>query len=88
MAAISGSFLYLSTTIQILSFPGKARRYLRLGFLAVKWVDFTSRQHIRQDEVLEDLDPLRRAGLVIVPERLEEVFTGTVPLPCCLIIRA
>jgi hypothetical protein len=42
--------------------------------LGIEWVDLRSSEHVREDKVLEDLDALRRAGFVVVAERLEKVF--------------
>ena len=57
---------------------------VRLRLLAVKRVDFAAREHVREHEVLEHLDPLRRARFVVVLERLEEVLARAVPLSCIL----
>lgn len=55
---------------------------VRLRLLAVERVDLAAREHVREHEVLEHLDPLRRARLVVVLEGLEEVLARAVPLPC------
>ena len=44
-----------------------------LRLLTVEGVDLRACEHVRQHEVLEDLDALQRACLVVVAERVEEV---------------
>ena len=41
---------------------------LRLGLLTVKGVDLTAHQHASKNKVLEDLNPLRATGLVVISE--------------------
>lgn len=55
---------------------------VRLGLLAVERVDLALGEHVREDEVLEDLDPLRRPGFVVGFERFEEVDLGFGPVLC------
>jgi hypothetical protein len=52
----------------------------RLGLLRIKRVDLTPHQHIGKNEVLEDLDSLRRPRLVELLERLEEVCRSLRPI--------
>lgn len=51
-----------------------------LGLLTVERVDLTACQHVGEDEVLEHLDTLRRAGFIVVAEGFEKVFACAVPL--------
>lgn len=55
-------------------------RHLRFSLLTVKGINLTSRKHIREHEVLQDLNALRRSRLIVVAERFKEVFAGFVPL--------
>ena len=51
-------------------------------WVAVERVDLALGEHVREDEVLEDLDPLRRPGFVVGFERFEEVDLGFGPVLC------
>lgn len=84
MAMICGSFLYLRYSAQIHN-GTLIGQYSRLCLLTVERIDLASRQHVREHEVLKHLDPLRGSCLVVVPERLKEVFACALPLTfgCC-----
>ena len=56
------------------------QRDIRLSFLAVKRIDSATSQQIRQHKVLQNLNALLGTCFIIVAERLEEVFTGSIPL--------
>lgn len=81
MAVIWGSFLYLFREGILDCRRDFKSGLVRFRFLTVKRIDFTARQHVCQDQVFEYLNPLRRTGLVIVPEGFEEIFTCSIPLP-------
>ena len=58
----------------------EAVRYTRLRLLAIERVHFTTSQHVRENEVLQDLDTLWRPSLVVVLEGVEEVLRRSCPL--------
>ena len=53
---------------------------LRLRLCTIKRIDLTSSQHIRENQIFKNLDTLRRACIVVIIERLEEILAGTIPL--------
>ncbi len=53
---------------------------LRFRFLAVEWIDLAASKHVCQDQIFQHLDSLRRSCFIIVAERLEEIFTSSIPL--------
>lgn len=55
---------------------------IRFRFLRIEWIDVTSRKHVRQNQVLENLYPLRGSGFIILFERFKEIGGGFVPCPC------
>lgn len=55
---------------------------LRLGLVRVEGVDGAVHQHVSEDEVLEDLDTLRRSRFVVALERFEEVDLRLGPILC------
>lgn len=50
------------------------------GLLGLEGVDVGAHEHDGEEEVLEDLDALEGAGLVVVVEGLEEVLVGVGPV--------
>ena len=60
----------------------RRRGCARLGFLTVKWIDLTSSKHVGKHEILQDLNSLRRSCLIIVLERIKEVFRSACPVTC------
>lgn len=53
----------------------------RLGLLRLERVDIAPHQHGRQDEVLQDLNPLRRTRLVVLLEGFVKVLIRLLPVP-------
>jgi len=56
----------------------------RLSLLGIKRIDIAPHEHVRKHEVLEDLNSLRRSGLVELLEGFEEVGGGLGPVLCWL----
>lgn len=52
----------------------------RFSLLTIEGINLTSRKHVREHKVLQDLDALRRSRLIVVAKRFKEVFAGFVPL--------
>lgn len=67
--------------------PHAKLRGSRLGLLRVEGVDFAPHEHVCKNQVLQHLDPLRRARLVVLPERLKQVGRGLLPRLCIVSLK-
>ena len=56
------------------------RNDVRLSLLTIEGIDFAAHEHIRKYKVLQHLDTLLAARLIIVPKALKEVLIRTIPL--------
>lgn len=52
----------------MLPLENKKRRNIRFRLLRIEGVDLTTSKHIRQHEILKDLDTLGRTRIVVIVE--------------------
>jgi hypothetical protein len=82
---ISGWLAYLKSKINklrqfaVLWQPGAN---VRLCLLSLKGIDIASHQHRSQHQVFQNLNPLGRAGFIVLLERLVEILIRLLPISC------